>query len=204
MYRFENLRDESCAVESAEICSFPAYRSVEWLENHRLMPAPHGCLDHLTINPQSLSNYAHIRAYEVKANAVRTEIRNALFRQALFKIQNIEVLADNKCKKDRILRQIIKKAQPWFACSILKNKSIISEDIWQIDRCGSVQNYSVSIREVCGYIASGAILPRRGGRISLQSVSDESKKFIQPFEILLVNVKIPHDSKKTCLSLDPS
>ncbi|GIX65108.1 COPII coat assembly protein SEC16 [Babesia caballi] len=146
MDRFEIFRNEAQTVESIGLFSFPAYRSAEWLEQHRLMPAVPGCLDNVSIEPQTLLNYANSKAYALKADAVRAEIRNALFRQALFKIQNIEVVASNKCPKYRILREIVKNSQPWYRSNVLQSKAFISEELWQIDRCGSLQSYKVVIR----------------------------------------------------------
>lgn len=127
----------------AGIFSFPAYRSTEWLEQHRQMPAVKGCLENTILQPQSLVQYSHIRAYKVKAEYVRQELRNALFRQALFKVQNIEVLSLNKCKNDRILQEIIKLGQPSYLQTRLLGRSIIAEELWKVDRCGSLQSYKV-------------------------------------------------------------
>ncbi|EDO05547.2 hypothetical protein BBOV_I004660 [Babesia bovis T2Bo] len=140
MAKPDESNNDKYSESDGYIFSFPAYRSSEWLERHRLMPAVQGCLKGVTLQPRSLLYYSHVKAYEIKAEKVRSEIRNALFRQALFKIQNIEVVASSKCNEDRKLIDIIPKSAGW---SIKKKNTIVADEIWRIDRCGSVQQYNV-------------------------------------------------------------
>ncbi|ORM41238.1 uncharacterized protein BXIN_0894 [Babesia sp. Xinjiang] len=143
MIKLSNLyKDEEIPTKVIGF-SFPAYRSAEWLERHRLMSAVPGCLVNVAIEPKSLGSYAYVRAYELKAEKVRAEIRDALFRQALFKVQNIEVVASKKCPNDRVLLQITKKARRWPAVDLLRKNALISEEVWHLDRCGSIQRYKV-------------------------------------------------------------
>ncbi|EKX73300.1 conserved hypothetical protein [Theileria equi strain WA] len=133
--------------EENYLLKFPAFRSEEWLQENRLMPSVPQCLTNVLLEPQSLMKYTHVRAYQLKANSVRTEMRNSLFRQALFKIQNIEVLSLGECKNDRLLKEIIKVERPWRTFSFVSNytgRPLITEEIWKVDRCGKEQTYRVS------------------------------------------------------------
>eukprot|EP00375_Theileria_parva_P000866 XP_763536.1 hypothetical protein [Theileria parva strain Muguga] len=125
---------------------FPPFRSQGWLEENRTLKAVEPSLCDVSIQPKGLLNYSHVKAYEIKANSVRKEIRNALFRQALFKIQNIEVISYKDCKNDRLLIDISKTEKPFQFFGFLKNKtdnSLLSEEIWTVDRCGAPQKYRV-------------------------------------------------------------
>lgn len=137
------MMDDIQAERNSSSFSFPAYRSEDWLEQNRLMPAVEECLSGITIQPKSLMQYSHIRAYEAKAANVRRELRNALFRQALFKIQNIEVASLRKCKQPRILREIRKVDGTSYISNFLTGKETLSKEIWLVDRCGYSQYYKV-------------------------------------------------------------
>ncbi|XP_955204.1 uncharacterized protein TA04945 [Theileria annulata] len=126
---------------------FPPFRSQEWLEENKTLKAVEPSLCDVSIQPRGLLNYSHVKAYEIKANSVRKEIRNALFRQALFKIQNIEVISYKYCKNDRLLTDISKTDKPLHLLGFLRNKKdnpLLSEEIWTVDRCGAPQKYRVN------------------------------------------------------------
>ncbi|PHJ23356.1 hypothetical protein CSUI_002791 [Cystoisospora suis] len=118
---------------------FPAFRSEEWMkfafapmkpgdlkaqetsshspgghldkksENVRPFYPPDFCLSRLYIMPSYLANFPPSGRYVHRIQQVQSSIKRALFRQSIFKIQNVEVLEMKRCKRPRRL----------IACEIL-------------------------------------------------------------------------------------
>jgi hypothetical protein len=128
--------------------TFPPFRSEEWIkELVDSMYVPPSVLEGIDITPEYMANNPTANLYRNKASAAKDQIRRALFRHALFKIQNIEVT--NTCRDDRILVSIQKTADSSFFRDGLDKitnpdtQKILSEELWKIDRCGSQRQYFV-------------------------------------------------------------
>jgi len=127
---------------------FPAYRSDDWV---RKIVADHLCpselLQGVDLTPNYMASNQSAALYANKARETREQIKRALFRHALFKVQNVEVT--DACRVDRILNSV----SPFSGTSISRDlmdkfsneqtTKIIHEEIWEIDRCGSNRQYAV-------------------------------------------------------------
>lgn len=129
--------------------SFPAFRSDLWVQglvdNHVCPPE---VLKGVDMTPDYMASNPSAALYVNKARETREQIRRALFRHALFKVQNVEVTTD--CKLDRQLVSITANRADQ---SLLRNSldaifndessKLVSEEIWNVERCGSVRPYAV-------------------------------------------------------------
>ncbi|CAK0819227.1 unnamed protein product [Prorocentrum cordatum] len=98
-------------VEPVVVTSFPAFRSEEWIrtEFDRLR-APTSVLEGVGLNPQFMTDFPSVGLYPTKVAQVQEQIRTALFRQALFKVQNVEVTHLEDCRDDRLLQRVAGRA----------------------------------------------------------------------------------------------
>lgn len=78
-------------------------------EHARPFYPPDFCLSRLYIMPSYLANFPPSGRYVHRIQQVQSSIKRALFRQSIFKIQNVEVLEMKRCKRPRRL----------IACEIL-------------------------------------------------------------------------------------
>ena len=128
---------------------FPQFRSEAWIRTLIDSQYAHpGVLRDVDLTPQYMANCAAAALYKSKSAATIEQIRRALFRHALFKIQNAEVTTAS-CSKDRILESIEKVPNPQWTHSLLdklvleENTKFIAEEVWKVDRCGSPREYFV-------------------------------------------------------------
>jgi len=95
------------------------------------------------------------------------QIRSSLFRQALFKIQNVEVTHLGKCREPRILKQIVSNPKPflfaravdWY--SLQDDTKLMSEELWTVDRCGQTADFHVRFYKEGGDGFSVGVLPKK-------------------------------------------
>ncbi|CAD7951190.1 unnamed protein product [Amoebophrya sp. A120] len=65
-------------------------------------------LSEIDLTPSYIKNFPTANLFPQKVQEVREQIRRTLFRQVLFKIQNVEVTYMKKCKQDRRLVEVVK------------------------------------------------------------------------------------------------
>ena len=127
---------------------FPAYRSDDWvrkiIDDHL---CPQELLHGVDLTPAYMAANPSAALYANKARETREQIRRALFRHALFKVQNVEVT--DSCRADRILTSVHPFEGYSLSRDFLDKISIedttkkIHEEVWEIDRCGSRRLYAV-------------------------------------------------------------
>ncbi|CRG96260.1 conserved Plasmodium protein, unknown function [Plasmodium gallinaceum] len=125
--------------------TFPCFRDKKWMkQNGTNMKYPDEFFN-VQFRPDFLRYYEHTINFEEKVKHVIDQIKSALFRQAIYKIQNIEVMAMNECKEDRVLEKIKKiKGYENFKIS---NSKILCDEIWTIKRCNKKISYWVRYYE---------------------------------------------------------
>ena len=129
--------------------TFPQFRSEAWirslLESQYCHPA---VLADVDLTPEYMASNPSAALYKNKSNMAKEQIRRALFRHALFKVQNVEV-TDSTCKDDRVLTEIVRTTQEsFFSTSVDRlvndeGTKFVSEEVWNIQRCGEPVQYSV-------------------------------------------------------------
>uniref|UniRef100_A0A7S4Q5T9 Uncharacterized protein n=1 Tax=Alexandrium monilatum TaxID=311494 RepID=A0A7S4Q5T9_9DINO len=118
--------------------SFPAYRSEEWIRSEfDRIRAPPEALQGADISPSYMTSFPTVNLYPGKVAQVREQIRTALFRQALFKVQNVEVTYLDECPDVELMR----------------------EELWTVDRCGHSAEYNVRYYKEGGDGYSATVLP---------------------------------------------
>jgi hypothetical protein len=128
---------------------FPAFRTTEWLNSliDSLYVFP-SVLANIDLTPEYMANNPTANLYRAKAAAAREQIRRALFRHALFKIQNIEVTFEN-CREDRQLLSVQQVSHQsflrngWDKIMNPESQQLVSEELWTIDRCEKKRVYLV-------------------------------------------------------------
>jgi len=83
-------------------------------------------------------------AFSTRVADVKRDIRKSLFRQAISKVQNVEVMYMGECKENRILKSVDTVGRPWdlnFLRS--RDNQLLREEIWRVDRCGNERKYRV-------------------------------------------------------------
>mmetsp|Transcript_19297 Transcript_19297/g.60643 ORF Transcript_19297/g.60643 Transcript_19297/m.60643 type:complete len:192 (+) Transcript_19297:84-659(+) len=149
----------------AEPLSFPAFRSEEWIraEFDRLR-APAQILEGADLSPAYMTAFPTVNLYPGKVAQVREQIRTALFRQALFKVQNIEVTYLDECREPRVLRTIAQRAGSSLLGRAIDSRNptdveLLREELWAVDRCGQNAEYNVRYYKEGGDGYSAAVLP---------------------------------------------
>ncbi|KAF4670671.1 hypothetical protein FOZ61_009514 [Perkinsus olseni] len=154
---------------------FPAYRDKKWIskimEGSRL---PGEVLEDTDITPEYLSKDPTAALFTSKVANVKDQIKRALFRHCLFKIQNVEVQTLQKeCgEKSRWLDEIRRLSDAdtnWVTWAATKkftrrNKepfSILRKERWTIRRCGSPVPYDVIYFREGGDGFSTRVIPVR-------------------------------------------
>jgi hypothetical protein len=128
---------------------FPSFRSDEWVKE---LIGDHVCppevLKGVDLTPAYMASNPSAALYVNKARETREQMRRALFRHSLFKVQNVEVTSD--CRLDRVLTSISSngnsKSLSRDLIDSLTNDSsthLVHEEIWDVDRCGSNRQYAV-------------------------------------------------------------
>jgi len=129
--------------------SFPPFRSDEWLKSliDSLYVYPN-VLEHVDLTPAYMANNSAATLYKNKAAAAKEQIRRALFRHALFKIQNIEVTFDD-CRDNRVLESVERIADrsvfrdSWDRMMNPESQKLVQEELWTVDRCNNKRQYLV-------------------------------------------------------------
>ncbi|CAK0819226.1 unnamed protein product [Prorocentrum cordatum] len=152
-------------VEPVVVTSFPAFRSEEWIrtEFDRLR-APTSVLEGVGLNPQFMTDFPSVGLYPTKVAQVQEQIRTALFRQALFKVQNVEVTHLEDCRDDRLLQRVAGRAGGSLAGRLLDARNppdvqLLHEEVWTIDRCRRPVEYHVRYYKEGGDGFSAFVLP---------------------------------------------
>ncbi|CEL93796.1 unnamed protein product [Vitrella brassicaformis CCMP3155] len=140
---------------------FPAFRTAEWIrDNYSKGRPPPEVLEGVDLSPRYMLSFETIGLYMDKVRAVKDEIRRALFRQSLYKVQNVEVTYMASCPRPRVLKTVEKNAKP-LNLSILRPKDVtlLCEEFWTVDRCGSDARYRVRYYKEGGDGFSSEVYP---------------------------------------------
>jgi hypothetical protein len=127
--------------------TFPAFRSDEWVKTLiNTETCPEEILKGIDLTPGYMASNPAAALYLNKSKETREQIRRALFRYALFKIQNVEV--SHECRADRALVSVGKGPGSLVRDMIDRvmnedSTKLVSEEIWNVDRCGSNRSYAV-------------------------------------------------------------
>ena len=135
-------------MEEEKKFHFPAFRTPQWISSliDSLYVHPR-ILKDIDLTPEYMANNATANLYRNKTAAAKEQIRRALFRHALFKIQNIEVTFD--CREDRVLESVEKVATQsfvrdgWDRVMNPESQKLLLEEVWTIDRCSKKREYLV-------------------------------------------------------------
>ncbi|KYN98853.1 hypothetical protein PGSY75_1121200 [Plasmodium gaboni] len=124
---------------------FPCFRDKKWIqEKGTNMQYPHEFLN-VHFRPDFLKNYEHTKDFEKKIEHVINQIKTALFRQAIYKIQNVEVVAMHECKDDRVLEKI--QQINGYKNIKLGDKKVLCDEIWTVKRCDKKFSYWIRYYE---------------------------------------------------------
>mmetsp|Transcript_33641 Transcript_33641/g.78631 ORF Transcript_33641/g.78631 Transcript_33641/m.78631 type:complete len:178 (-) Transcript_33641:13-546(-) len=143
------MSSEADAADLPPTLAFPAFRSPEWIKSDfEKIKAPPEILDGVDLSPQYMTNTPNLNLYQDKVRHVRQQIRNALFRQALFRIQNVEVTYLDECKDLRVIKNIVENKRFSLSGKITdwqhpKDVDFLRDELWTVDRCGQSADYSV-------------------------------------------------------------
>jgi hypothetical protein len=129
--------------------TFPPFRSEDWIRNLIDSQLCHpDVLATTDLTPNYMAANPSAALYKNKSTAAKEQIRRALFRHALFKVQNIEVV-DGACKADRVLTSVVGSDSESLDGKILdilvndKSTAFLAQEVWNIDRCGTSREYTV-------------------------------------------------------------
>uniref|UniRef100_A0A7S4Q7U2 Uncharacterized protein n=1 Tax=Alexandrium monilatum TaxID=311494 RepID=A0A7S4Q7U2_9DINO len=145
--------------------SFPAYRSEEWIRSEfDRIRAPPEALQGADISPSYMTSFPTVNLYPGKVAQVREQIRTALFRQALFKVQNVEVTYLDECPEARVVRNIARRQGSSLLGRALDTRNppdveLMREELWTVDRCGHSAEYNVRYYKEGGDGYSATVLP---------------------------------------------
>ena len=71
-----------------------------------------------------------------QVNGVKEQMRRTLFRQALFKVQNVEVTYMDSCKADRVMTKIAAQSDPWsfslYDVTQPWDRTLMREEVWSV------------------------------------------------------------------------
>ena len=141
---------------------FPAFRSTKWMElmSSSGMTPPDETLKDVSLHPQHMERFPSEHLFAKKASRVRGQIRRALFKQALFKIQNVEVI-DNCTATRKILsvKEAPKRQFDFWALFDPSTASVMRDELWEIDRCGVGVMYRVRYMREDGDGFSTRVIP---------------------------------------------
>eukprot|EP00929_Paragymnodinium_shiwhaense_P063151 TRINITY_DN31568_c0_g1_i1.p1 TRINITY_DN31568_c0_g1~~TRINITY_DN31568_c0_g1_i1.p1 ORF type:complete len:196 (-),score=38.35 TRINITY_DN31568_c0_g1_i1:253-840(-) len=129
--------------------SFPAFRSEAWIRaTFDKLRAPAAVLRGVDLTPTYMLTFPSVGYYPNKVAHAKEEIRTALFRQALSKVQNVEVTYMEECKESRILENVVAREQSSVLGSAFdmgnpKDVQFVTEELWSVNRCGHNADYYV-------------------------------------------------------------
>eukprot|EP00928_Gymnodinium_smaydae_P016187 TRINITY_DN1603_c0_g1_i3.p1 TRINITY_DN1603_c0_g1~~TRINITY_DN1603_c0_g1_i3.p1 ORF type:complete len:217 (+),score=34.02 TRINITY_DN1603_c0_g1_i3:80-652(+) len=137
------------ASSSSGLAVFPAFRSEEWIKTEfDKIHAPAAVLDGVDISPQTMFTFPTVNMFPGKVAQVREQIKTALYRQVLFKVQNVEVTYMDECREDRILRNVAARSPNLLMSKFLDygnpaDVTAMQDEVWTVDRCGRHADYHV-------------------------------------------------------------
>ena len=122
---------------------FPAFRTDEWMKEivDSKVSIPDAVLESVNLSSEYMDANPQTQRYPAKVQAVKSQFRRALFRQALFKVQNVEVTHD--CKSPRVIESVLAQPNRMSLFNIGKGE-VIREELWTIDRCSTKAEYRVT------------------------------------------------------------
>merc|ERR1712187_328018 len=150
---------------SSSSFAFPAFRSEEWIRKEfDAIKAPAAVLEGAELSPDFMSAFPSVGLYPEKVAQVRDQIKTALFRQALFKVQNVEVTYLDECKDQRIIQRVAENTSPSYigAASDIRNPKdveLLREELWSVNRCGQDADYYVRYYNEGNNGYSASVLP---------------------------------------------
>ena len=141
---------------------FPAFRSEDWIKSltERPLVAPTEVLHDAELQPEHMERFPSAHMYAKKAEQVRQQIRSTLFKQAIFKIQNVEVM--HNCKDSRELMRVSRDDHCFDLWRVLDAAftEVLRKELWDIDRCGKKVSYEVTFLKEGGDGFSTRVVPR--------------------------------------------
>ena len=92
-----------------------------------------------------MSDFPTARLFPTKVGEVCDQIRRTLFRQAIFKVQNVEVTYMDSCKSDRALLNVTQVPSKWSFFDIANpaESFVLREELWKVKRCEQMRDYRV-------------------------------------------------------------
>ena len=102
---------------------------------------PAEVLKDVDLHPAHMDKFPLAHLHAKKAEAVKNQIRRALFRQALFKVQNVEVMHD--CRDTRVIENV-SELEVNFLTRKLSANPPVRQELWTIDRCNTKAVYRVT------------------------------------------------------------
>lgn len=116
--------------------SFPCFRDDDFvarmMDESLVLPKPFLIGEDLT--PLGIKQNYTAHQFPAKVEKVKDQFRHSLFRQAIFKIQNVEVVHMGECKEQRIVKEIIHNQNPstWMDLTNPSDVSLMREEIWKV------------------------------------------------------------------------
>eukprot|EP00931_Biecheleriopsis_adriatica_P008567 TRINITY_DN109722_c0_g1_i1.p1 TRINITY_DN109722_c0_g1~~TRINITY_DN109722_c0_g1_i1.p1 ORF type:complete len:213 (-),score=51.63 TRINITY_DN109722_c0_g1_i1:364-909(-) len=149
----------------SESVQFPAFRSEQWIKaEFDKLRAPSCLLEGVKLQPEYMTSYPTVGLYPGKVAQVQEQMKGALFRQALFKIQNVEVTRMEECKDARVLQRIVQSQSTSLAGRLMdmrnpRDVKLMREEVWTVDRCGVGADYEVRYFKEGGDGFSASVMP---------------------------------------------
>lgn len=105
-------------------------------------------LQGIDLTPEYMSSFPTVNLYPGKVQQVKEQIRSSLFRQAVFKVQNVEVTFMDECKEMRVIKHIAQTESRSLLGRVLEfqdpsDVKHLREELWTVDRCGADAKYHV-------------------------------------------------------------
>eukprot|EP00920_Eleutheroschizon_duboscqi_P024522 GHVT01060908.1.p1 GENE.GHVT01060908.1~~GHVT01060908.1.p1 ORF type:complete len:192 (+),score=27.81 GHVT01060908.1:244-819(+) len=145
---------------------FPAFRDSAWVASaFTTMTAPPAVLQGADLTPSYMASFETVGLYMDKVRAVKEELKRALFRQALFKVQNVEVMHLEQCRQMRSITRVQPVANPWDLFRLFRPRDVrlLGEEEWTVDRCGRDAIYRVRFYKEGGDGFSAKVFPTNIG-----------------------------------------
>ncbi len=119
---------------------------------------PRDCLVNVDLQPEHMQRFPSAHLFAKKASDIKDQMRRALFRQALYKIQNVEVT--DSCQANRKLLSVEAQTHSDLTTWFLSRETILRQELWTIDRCGKPIEYQVTFRREGGDGFSTQVIPK--------------------------------------------
>lgn len=131
---------------------FPCFRSDKWLGTimDGALPLPTGVMENMDITPDYMARWPTANLFPAKMKETKEKMRRMLFRQALFKIQNVEVTQMETCKSLRTLKEVTNHMMNPTSGRMLMDSwegretgECLKSERWTVDRCGTDVMYDI-------------------------------------------------------------